>query len=633
MSRYGISDGNIQQHTISLLYNIIFIYYIRDRSKEMKVRYIMTKYSILVACMALLNIIVLYNLFDMSVNKAEAASPTSCKNICEQQLVDLTMTAEGLLIRLKELLGEDKFSKHVEDIKTIIGDTGIGESMMSQFTKRVSSSEVVLRFSCPDTYKGSTYGYPFYKTGFVREDCSSRVKLSESTTMILDRPQASNKQLLSMIAYAARIFTSVIVLLEDHMNPSFETFTNIQDKNKVEILRKDNNTNLGFFLSEAAQKVTSTFTLVAPFLSRFDNNTDIERLIHVLELSKGDIIGGSVKNDVSGEWDRGCYQSSLKLYTLNYKKGYTKSRHECLYCHYLVSPFLIRTQQLDVIPFNFDLPSSVYRDYFLQMQMNSKAILACPDVMFYTKPPVHMTEIEDMSAFADIWNIKRITDERNKLHWFGCRHKKTPCKRALNKPAPPCCRANLADAIKFIHDQCIQNAIRCEVVDGTLMGAVKFNNILPWERDADIAVLSADFNKFIKLKPVFEKKGYQMEVDTEAKCCKDGVMTGGEMVILAHGWHIDVFGQHILTTSADDVKTKVSFADAWVYGPENPGQSIRNRYGHEIYKHAEHWMSTNKKSSWEDYTAGKFQKCELENDQTCLDQFEADGDVQFEGLL
>ena len=38
---------------------------------------------------------------------------------------------------------------------------------------------------------------------------------------------------------------------------------------------------------------------------------------------------------------------------------------------------------------------------------------------------------------------------------------------------------------------------KCQLQEGSLLGAVKLSNILPWERDADIAILSSDFEKLI----------------------------------------------------------------------------------------------------------------------------------------
>ncbi len=73
---------------------------------------------------------------------------------------------------------------------------------------------------------------------------------------------------------------------------------------------------------------------------------------------------------------------------------------------------------------------------------------------------------------------------------------------------PPCCLENIADAIKFVMEQCGRNNITCELQEGTLLGAVKLNKVLPWERDADITFLTADFPKLVKIKDVFTRQGY-----------------------------------------------------------------------------------------------------------------------------
>ena len=56
--------------------------------------------------------------------------------------------------------------------------------------------------------------------------------------------------------------------------------------------------------------------------------------------------------------------------------------------------------------------------------------------------------------------------------------------------------------------QCRENNASCELQEGTLLGAVKLNKVVPWERDADITFLTADFPKLVKLQDVFIKQGY-----------------------------------------------------------------------------------------------------------------------------
>ena len=50
------------------------------------------------------------------------------------------------------------------------------------------------------------------------------------------------------------------------------------------------------------------------------------------------------------------------------------------------------------------------------------------------------------------------------------------------------------EALVRLMDACEKTNTLCQLQEGTLLGAVKLENILPWERDCDISVLSSQFN-------------------------------------------------------------------------------------------------------------------------------------------
>ena len=86
--------------------------------------------------------------------------------------------------------------------------------------------------------------------------------------------------------------------------------------------------------------------------------------------------------------------------------------------------------------------------------------------------------------------------------------------------------------------------------------------------------------------------------------------------------------------------------------PRNPGKFVRNRYGYEIYKHQEHWLTIGKcnfsrvnresntlkpfflgkEDSWQVYNPKKFTKCKgatIQQRQACLNFYQIDGNIQF----
>ena len=75
--------------------------------------------------------------------------------------------------------------------------------------------------------------------------------------------------------------------------------------------------------------------------------------------------------------------------------------------------------------------------------------------------------------------------------------------------------------------------------------------------------------------------------------------------------------------------TQARFNGVWLNVHSNPGKRVRNRYGIEIYKHVQSWEHLKQRSGFELLEAGMFMPCEPPGAQDCLDQFPADGSLQF----
>jgi hypothetical protein len=163
-------------------------------------------------------------------------------------------------------------------------------------------------------------------------------------------------------------------------------------------------------------------------------------------------------------------------------------------------------------------------------------------------------------------------------------------------------------------------------------GTVKFNGILPWDIDGDLAFVSANFTAINKLKEKVKNAGYTLAVGYGTKVEK-GRITRGYFTLKTTNWKVDVWGYPDRSSQIDvangKVRTKVLFAGQWVIVPHNPGLVIRNRYGAGTYKHQEHWRRHAHGTSWSFYNPGWFLKCKYPGHSSCLDQYPADGNMQF----
>lgn len=157
---------------------------------------------------------------------------------------------------------------------------------------------------------------------------------------------------------------------------------------------------------------------------------------------------------------------------------------------------------------------------------------------------------------------------------------------------------------------------------------MKFNGVLPWELDGDIVFLARNFSVIENLKAKIQNAGYTLSVGYRPSATK-----GGYFALKTRNWIVELWGFAEFGSQMDAargvVPTKVRFAGQWVNHPHNPGLFARNRYGKEIYKHQEHWRRHKHRTSWVLYNPGSFIKCPQPGHSSCLDQYLADGNMQF----
>jgi lipopolysaccharide cholinephosphotransferase len=114
----------------------------------------------------------------------------------------------------------------------------------------------------------------------------------------------------------------------------------------------------------------------------------------------------------------------------------------------------------------------------------------------------------------------------------------------------------LHEEILSILDQVIQvcnsNQLKYYLTGGTLLGAVRHNNFIPWDDDLDIVMPREDFEKFVYNYYRQLNKGYSLEwINTNpkynkvfAKVCKDKTLfeeAVGENTSIKRGIFIDIF--------------------------------------------------------------------------------------------
>ena len=128
-------------------------------------------------------------------------------------------------------------------------------------------------------------------------------------------------------------------------------------------------------------------------------------------------------------------------------------------------------------------------------------------------------------------------------------------------------RMHLLRILKFFISFCDRNNLTYCCAAGTMLGAVRHHDIIPWDDDIDVFMPRKDYEKLLHIAPEMEDEGFRLisvhncsSYATFAKIySKDTTLWEIESVPFVYGIYIDVFP---LDASSD---TKVGFSKKYRY--------------------------------------------------------------------
>lgn len=77
----------------------------------------------------------------------------------------------------------------------------------------------------------------------------------------------------------------------------------------------------------------------------------------------------------------------------------------------------------------------------------------------------------------------------------------------------PCCHEHLLEILDFVHALFVENDIPHWLNFGTLLGAVRGQDLIPWDEDIDVGIWEKDVPKVISLIKYFLSGGYKLRVN------------------------------------------------------------------------------------------------------------------------
>ena len=384
------------------------------------------------------------------------------------------------------------------------------------------------------------------------------------------------------------------------------------------------------------EKATTDYVLVGRRIERFHWYALLERLVRVVSELGVDAVGGALRTP-DGHWSMGCQQTRLRNYTLTYIDGYQMSTHSCAYCDYIPTPFMSRTSTLRAMQFKMASPDTVFFDYFLRLQKDRKLVMSCPDAMFYVPAnnkdasSLHMQWIPMIQKYT----INHVNFADGRHLSFTCEEAKTMFSWRSGIITPVCAVETLLKGTMDTMDICQKIGLFCQLDGGTTLGALKFNGILPWERDSDIGYEVSNNTNFWEHRDEFSKLGYTLALKYPEKCREFDPHNPGCHIynLYIPHWRLEVWttprlmADYLLENRI--ASTKLLLGGRWFHAPTNPGLNSRNRLGFEMLRHAEHWITLDYSTSWIPYHPELFINCPEPGSNICLDQYRTDGNMDF----
>lgn len=499
----------------------------------------------------------------------------------------------------------------------------------------ISKSDSPFPVICPETYLHFNLSEPYYLKGSWEKikDCKDQSSVEQLLTIALiprinDGNCGENIRILlkTISSYNSKIPVVVGVPLDK---------CSVSSYNQMSVVNIHTDSSSGSAWNTVIKSVSTPYVLIGRDLDFVSWFARFERQLSILTSEPAvKIVGGSFRNR-TGHWQIGCLQTSIEHYRLRYEEGYHASKNECIYCDHLSGPFIARTSLFNMVKFDDHLRSDViFEDFFIRLKQNSILVMNCPDAMYFVHELKTHTRFSWLSL-AKKWELNRIALPDDLNFKFSCEDVGMKCSElhplSGKRFMPTCCMDRLMDGLKALHAFSRKENLLYYINGGTLLGAIKFQNIIPWDFDGDVIYYLSNFttfqrnNRTISSNPKkiflddfnFKWYGYFRIKMPDIFIEMDGL---NETANENTGMNTNLFQR---------VPTMVRIRGEWLYGPPSPGLYVRNMYGREIFRHANSWHLQG--HLWFDpYKAqGHFFLCDDPNHHACYDYLSTDGSFCF----
>ncbi|GAB6032408.1 hypothetical protein CHUAL_011045 [Chamberlinius hualienensis] len=178
--------------------------------------------------------------------------------------------------------------------------------------------------------------------------------------------------------------------------------------------------------------------------------------------------------------------------------------------------------------------------FFIQTTLKHFKVYLMENVVFQRGRPLfldshlewkHLSAIKERTKMLyEDFGIKKVVLSSGDTEWFGCTKftprcfgtvvNDTPQYLYLKRWTPPCCLERLRETARHVFQALKKDGVRYWLEGGSLLGAARNGDIIPWDYDIDIGIYEEDIKNCEFLRdsvnqPVITEDGFVWEKATE----------------------------------------------------------------------------------------------------------------------
>ncbi|XP_078697231.1 ribitol 5-phosphate transferase FKRP-like [Branchiostoma floridae x Branchiostoma belcheri] len=256
--------------------------------------------------------------------------------------------------------------------------------------------------------------------------------------------------------------------------------------------------------------VDTEFVFLVPDGTILTSPKQVEKVLSVFHSRRGDVRMVAAK--VGGEMTSQCFDMdvNLKQWTLTYMQGGAAQDT----CNGLDGSHIILMRTADFHslsrPYHRPFPQSLFIQTALRgwklVQVPASTI---PAKKLFTDPHnqwKHQTRHDSrLKAMYEEFGIKKVSWSNGNVEWYGCRKETARCFGTVvddmpeylyeNRWTPPCCLRALRETARHVFRVLQKCGARYWLEGGSLLGAARHNDIIPWDYDIDLGIYRDDIDK------------------------------------------------------------------------------------------------------------------------------------------